>query len=98
MAFIISFFATALKRLLHCVGGYYTKHHRHLRLNRCLHDAGGCLPGDVVEMRRVASDYDAERDDGIITAASGSFDACQRQLERARNMEDLDRTLCCPGS
>ncbi len=50
--------------------------------------APGALPGDVVEMRRVAANHTAQRYDGIVPTACGELARDDGDLECARHACD----------
>ena len=75
------------------LGGQHAEDHGHAGLRARVHEAARALAGDEIEVRRVAADHAAERDDRVVRrrsrrtscAASGSSNAPgTRSIEQAR--------------
>ena len=82
--------AGPIDRLLHRVGGQHAECDGHARFERDAREPGGALAGDIVEMRRLAADHGAERDQRLVAARQREFARDHGHVEGARNAHDLD--------
>src|SRR5215510_3867895 len=64
---------------------------RHAGGERDVADAGGGLARDVLEVRSLPADHDADAHDARVAAGRGQVVRRLRELERARHPVDLDR-------
>src|SRR4051794_37188286 len=82
--------AGARQRLLEALDGEHAERARNAGAQLDLHQTAGALLADVVVVRRLAADDRAERRDARVGARFGAVLRGQRQLERARDLEDVD--------
>ena len=52
--------------------------------------AGGGLAGDIVKMRRIATNHRTQANDGIVALLAGEFGGYQRDLPRSWGLYYLD--------
>src|SRR6266542_1566283 len=74
---------SAVHRMLQGVGGDDAEDDRYTCFETSAGDAGGGLPGNVVEMAGGTADHCAETDHGCVSAASSEALGDRRDLERA---------------
>src|SRR3990170_1106703 len=82
--------ARAVPRLLLAERGDHAERRRHAGRERDLADAGGGLARDVLEVRRLPADHDAEAHDARVPARPGPVGRGLGQLEGARHPVALD--------
>ena len=87
----------AVVRLLGLLEREHAEGDRHAGLERGELEARRGLAGDEVEVRRVAADHAAERDDAGVAARLRERHRRERQLERPRHRHDRDRVARDPG-
>ena len=83
--------------LLDRLDGEHAERNRDARLDRRELQPRRGLARDVVEVRRLAADDRAERDDAGVAARLRERHRGERQLERARHRHDGDRVRRDPG-
>src|SRR4029450_1819286 len=71
-----------IERLGHGLRRQHAERHRYAGLEPDLLHASGTLPGNVVEMRRLAPDHRAQAHHGVVSARRGEALRRQRDLER----------------
>ena len=85
--------ARPIDGLLECVRGDDAIYHRHARLHARLSDALRNFAGDIFKVRRLSANDGAQTDHGIELSGFCDLQRQQWNLERARNLVELDRIL-----
>src|SRR5574337_821472 len=80
-ALVASCAASPRLRLFQRVASEHAKADRHMGIQHHPHDAAGAFSGHIIEMRRLAANHRAERDDGPVAATD------RRLIHRHRNVE-----------
>ena len=72
------------------VGGQHTERHRHSGFERDLLQARARFSGDVIEVRRVAANHRAQRDDAVIAMRVRQHFRRQGKLKRSRHEKHVE--------
>src|SRR4030095_10494466 len=87
--------AAAVRCLFHCVGRDDAKQDRNAGCHARSHNTARGFTRDVIEVRCITANYDAQCDDRIETPAFRSFQTCERKLECAGNLEYFNCLFGC---
>ena len=90
VTFVAVFSARAIGGLLGCIRGQDAKCDGNSRFKLHRGESGGGLARDVIEMRRVAANHCAERDNGVGPVAVDEGSCSKRQLPSSRYFYDLN--------
>ena len=88
-AFVAGRAARASLGLFPIVGGENAEDDRHAGIEPSLLQSARRFSGHVIEVRRVAANHRAQRDDGVKAAALGQLFCREGQLKSSGNVEDL---------